>query len=102
MKILTRYSKIDVDFEVLDPIRITDGSQYISISQAVEMVARGEVLNLHDYTEDSPIDMAEFFDVADHVEEINRNAEKVKQKIEEQKQKPDEKPVEKPVEKPEV
>jgi len=72
------------DYEILSEDRVTDGSQYHTIDECIQMVARGEAIELHDYTQDNPFDRMDQMDVADHAEEIIQRGKQVEEKLKKQ------------------
>ena len=65
MKVRTNYNYTAHDKEIIDSPRVTDGNQYVPISEIVQRTIRGENLDIHDYSGDNWIDKCDKFDVMD-------------------------------------
>lgn len=81
MKIRTCANYVAKDCEEVDQTRVTDGSQYKTIGECVQMVARGEAMELHDYTQDNPFDRMDEIDVADNAQRIIEQGKAVEEKL---------------------
>lgn len=72
MKIHTNYKHSISEPEVLDyDNSVTAKGQYMPLSDVIARVSRGEMLDLHDYTKDNPMDCKDNFDVLDTYHDVN-------------------------------
>lgn len=72
MKIQTFYRHNESKAEDIDyDHSVTAKNQYQPLSEIISRVSRGEMLDIHDYTLDNPMDCKDTFDVLDAYNEIN-------------------------------
>lgn len=62
----------DKSREINNGDTMTDPTQLISVQEIIRRTLRGESLDIHDFTNDDPLEKMEFFDIMDNSERIIR------------------------------
>lgn len=60
----------DKSREINDGDSMTDPTQLVPVREIIRRTLRGESLDIHDYTNDNPLEKVEFFDIMDNSERI--------------------------------